>query len=145
MDRFTCRGSRTDALSESAVSLTDSRSLVSMATDISPTAVRKGVQDFEGESTTGRSQLGILVAYFTTDTYNRSMVPVRRVYNQADHWARDLSRARYAALLGASAAIGVLIVGLLLSQEFYLVQSLTMGVVMFALEFAFGKFQTTEG
>ena len=73
------------------------------------------------------------------------MVPVKRYYNQVDNWARDLSRARYAAFLGVSAAIGVLIVGLLLSQEFFLVQAVTMGVVMFALEFAFGKFQTTEG
>lgn len=68
----------------------------------------------------------------------------KRIYNQVDRWAGDLSRTRYAVLLGASAVIGVLIVGLLLSQELYLVRSLTMGVVMFALEVAFGKFQTTE-
>ncbi|POG54152.1 hypothetical protein [Haloferax marisrubri] len=73
------------------------------------------------------------------------MVPVKKFYNRVDDWARDLSRVRYAALLGASTAIGVLIVGLLLGQEFYLVQAVTMGVVMFALEFAYGKFQTTEG
>ena len=72
------------------------------------------------------------------------MVPVRRFFNQVDQWARDLSRVRYAAFLGASAAIGVFIVGLLLSEEWYLVQAFTMGVVMFALEYAFGKFQTTD-
>jgi hypothetical protein len=73
------------------------------------------------------------------------MSPVRRIFNYADQWARGLSRARYAVFLGASAAIGVLVVGGLLSEQLYLVQAFTMGVVMFALEYAFGKVQTTEG
>jgi len=72
------------------------------------------------------------------------MVPVRRLFKQVDQWARGLSRARYAGLLGASAAFGVLIVGLLLSEEWYIVQALTMGFVMLALEYAFGKFQMEE-
>ena len=73
------------------------------------------------------------------------MTAVRQYFYQADQWARNLSRGRYAILLGASAAIGVLIVGLLLGQEFYVLQALTMGIVLFALEYAFGKYQSTEG
>ncbi len=72
------------------------------------------------------------------------MATVRRLFRRADQWARGLSRTRYAALLGASAAIGVLTVGLLISQEVLLVQALTMGGVMFALEVTFGQFQGTD-
>ncbi|WP_312909364.1 hypothetical protein [Natronosalvus caseinilyticus] len=72
------------------------------------------------------------------------MNTVTRLYMRADEWAKGLSRVRYAALLGMSAGIGVLAVGLLLSDEFPLVQALTMGIVMFSLECAFGAFQTTE-
>jgi hypothetical protein len=72
------------------------------------------------------------------------MGPARRRFDELDRWARSLSRFRYAVLLGVSAAIGVLVVGLLLSQELYVVQALTMGVVLLVLEYVFGKFQTTE-
>ena len=72
------------------------------------------------------------------------MDAVRRQYNRVDNWARNLSRARYAALLGASSAVGVLSIGLLLSEDVLLAQALTMGVVMFALEVTFGTFQTAE-
>jgi hypothetical protein len=69
------------------------------------------------------------------------MTSVRRLFNQIDQWARDLSRARYAVFLGASAAFGVLVVGLRLSEKLYVVQALTMGFVMLILEYGFGKFQ----
>ncbi len=73
------------------------------------------------------------------------MVPIPRVIKQADRWARGLSRIRYAVLLGVSAAIGVLVVGFLLSREFLLLRALTIGVVMFGLEYAFEGFQTADG
>jgi hypothetical protein len=73
------------------------------------------------------------------------MVPIPHVIKKADRWARGLSRTRYAVLLGASAAIGVLAVGFLLSREFLLLRALTIGGVMFGLEYAFGTFQTTDG
>ena len=72
------------------------------------------------------------------------MVPTLHVINQADRWARGLSNTWYAVLLGASAAIGLLAVGFLLSQEFLLVRALTIGVVMFGLEYTFEAFQTTD-
>ena len=72
------------------------------------------------------------------------MISIRRLFNRVDQWARNLSRAQYAVFLGASAAIGVLIVGLLLSEELYVIQAFTMGVVLLVLEYAFGKFQSTE-
>ena len=72
------------------------------------------------------------------------MDALRRQYNRVDKWARNLSHARYAALLGASSAVGVLVIGLLLSEDLLLVQALSMGVVMFALEVTFGTFQMTE-
>jgi hypothetical protein len=51
---------------------------------------------------------------------------------------------RYAALLGACAALGVFIVGLLLDEELYLVQASSMALVMFALEYGLGRFQRTD-
>lgn len=63
---------------------------------------------------------------------------------QADRWASGLSRTRYAVLLGASASIGVLAVGFLLSQTLFLLRALTIGVVMFGLEYTFEEFQTTD-
>ncbi|MFD1646912.1 hypothetical protein [Haloarchaeobius litoreus] len=69
---------------------------------------------------------------------------IRRLFNQVDQWASNLSRARYAVFLGASAATGVLVVGLLLSEELYIVQAVAMGVVMLVLEYTFGKFQAAE-
>jgi hypothetical protein len=62
------------------------------------------------------------------------------LYARADEWARGLSRGRYAAVLGASAGGGILAVGLALSGELLLVRALTMAVVMFGLEYAFGAF-----
>ncbi|USZ73307.1 hypothetical protein [Natronosalvus halobius] len=72
------------------------------------------------------------------------MNAVTRLYRRTDEWAKGLSRVRHAALLGTSAGVGVLTVGLLLSGDLPLVQALTMGLVMFSLECAFGAFQTTE-
>lgn len=72
------------------------------------------------------------------------MNAVKALYNRADDWAKGLSRASYAALLGLSAGIGVLVVNLLLSVEFALIQALTMALVMFSLECVFGIHQTTE-
>ena|GEM_PF-486802 len=69
---------------------------------------------------------------------------IRQLFGRADQWARGLSRLRYAVLLGASAATGVLIVGLVLSAELYVLQAVTMGVVLVALEYAFGAFQTPQ-
>jgi len=62
------------------------------------------------------------------------------LYERADEWARGLSRGRYAALLGASAGVGVLAVGLALSGDVLLVRALTMALVMFGLEYTFGAF-----
>nr|WP_323172079.1 hypothetical protein [Natrialba sp. PRR66] len=50
----------------------------------------------------------------------------------------------YAAFLGLSAGTGVLVVNLLLSAEFALVQALTMALVMFSSECVFGLHQTAE-
>ncbi|MFD1571335.1 hypothetical protein [Halorubrum laminariae] len=69
------------------------------------------------------------------------MNTAKRLYDRGDEWVRGLSRGRYAALLGASAAVGVLGFGLLSSGELLLVRALTMAVVMFGLEYAFGAFR----
>ncbi|MFC7232780.1 hypothetical protein ACFQMM_18125 [Saliphagus sp. GCM10025308] len=71
------------------------------------------------------------------------MNAVTRLYRRTDEWAKGLSHVQYAALLGMSAGVGVLVVGVTLSDEFLLVQALTMGLVMFSLECVFGKYQTT--
>ena len=65
---------------------------------------------------------------------------IRGLYERVDEWARGLSRGRYAALLGASAGVGVLAVGLALSGDVLLVRALTMALVMFGLEYTFGAF-----
>ncbi|PAU84075.1 hypothetical protein CK500_06470 [Halorubrum salipaludis] len=62
------------------------------------------------------------------------------LYERADEWARGLSRGRYAVLLGASSGGGVLAFGLLVSGDALLVRALTMSLVMFGLEYAFGAF-----
>ncbi|WP_345780918.1 hypothetical protein [Halosolutus gelatinilyticus] len=72
------------------------------------------------------------------------MHTVKRLYNRSDEWVRGLSRGPYAIFLGASAGVGVLVVGLLLSEELLLVQALTMALVMSGLEYTFGLYQTTE-
>ncbi|GAB3702065.1 hypothetical protein [Halorubrum pallidum] len=72
------------------------------------------------------------------------MDTAKRLYDRGDEWVRGLSRGRYAALLGASAAGGVLVVGVLLSGEVLLARALTMALVMFGLEYAFGAFQPSE-
>ncbi|OAQ53378.1 hypothetical protein HTG_07825 [Natrinema mahii] len=67
------------------------------------------------------------------------MSSVKRLYKRSDTWLRGLSRRRYAAVLGLITGIGVLATGFLLSRELLLVQALTMAVVMFGLECAFGR------
>lgn len=69
---------------------------------------------------------------------------VSSYYHRADEWARSLPRGRYALLLGLSSGIGVLLVGLLVSQELFVVQALTMALVLFGLEYTFGRFQTPD-
>ncbi|WP_436345169.1 hypothetical protein [Natronorubrum sp. FCH18a] len=69
---------------------------------------------------------------------------MKRLYNRTDEWLMDRSQGAYAVCLGVSAGVGVLVVGLLLGGEFILVQALTMALVMFGLEYAFGLHQTTE-
>ncbi|OYR40168.1 MULTISPECIES: hypothetical protein [unclassified Halorubrum] len=68
------------------------------------------------------------------------MTAIRGLYERVDEWARGLSRGRYAALLGASAGVGVLAVGRALSGDVLLVRALTMALVMFGLEYTFGAF-----
>ncbi|OYR43940.1 hypothetical protein [Halorubrum sp. Hd13] len=68
------------------------------------------------------------------------MTAIRGLYERVDEWARGLSRGRYAALLGASAGVGVLAVGGALSGDVLLVRALTMALVMFGLEYTFGAF-----
>lgn len=63
---------------------------------------------------------------------------VRRFYERADRWVRSLSQGQYAIFLGLSAGVGVLIAGLAISRELFVLQSLTMAVVMFGLEYKFG-------
>lgn len=72
------------------------------------------------------------------------MHTAKRLYNRVDKWARGLSRGRYAALLGATAAAGILGVGLLLGGDILLVRALTMALVMFGLEYTFGAFRPSE-
>ncbi|ELY82444.1 hypothetical protein [Natrinema pallidum] len=64
---------------------------------------------------------------------------VKRLYDRTDAWLRGLSRGRYAAVLGLATGIGVLAVGFLLSRDLLLVQAVTMALVMFGLECAFGR------
>ena len=103
------------------------------------------VQETEDVSNTGEAVSNDSVAILSADTSHPNMVPTPHAIKQVDRWARDLSHTRYAVLLGASAAIGVLVIGFLLLQEFLLLRALTMGVVMFGLEYTFGAFQTTDG
>ncbi|EMA45185.1 hypothetical protein C448_07819 [Halococcus morrhuae DSM 1307] len=70
---------------------------------------------------------------------------MKRLYNCIDEWLRDLSRRRYAAFVGTSAGIGVLIVELSLNANFPIISALTVGLVIFSLECAFGLLQATEG
>ena len=72
------------------------------------------------------------------------MTTVKRLYNHIDEWLKGLSRGQYAVFLGVSGGVGVLIAGLLFSEELLLVQALAMALVMFGLECAFGLHQTTE-
>lgn len=72
------------------------------------------------------------------------MGTIKRIYNRTDEWLMDRSQGQYAVFLGMSGGVGVLVVGLLLGGEFVLVRALTMALVMFGLEFAFGLHQTTE-
>ena len=72
------------------------------------------------------------------------MTTVKRLYNRIDEQLRDLSRGPYAVFLGVSGGVGVLIAGLLLSAELLFAQAVTMALVLFGLEYAFGLHQTTE-
>ena len=72
------------------------------------------------------------------------MVTAKGLYDRGDEWVRELSRGRYAALLGASAAVGVLGVGVALNGEILLARALTMALVMFGLEYTFGAFRPSD-
>ena len=72
------------------------------------------------------------------------MPTVKRLYNRSDEWLSCLSRGPYAVFLGVSGGVGVLLAGLLVSEELLLVQALTIFLVMFGLEYTFGLHQTTE-
>ncbi|WP_135534812.1 hypothetical protein [Halostella pelagica] len=72
------------------------------------------------------------------------MATVKRLYNRSDEWLKGLSRGPYAVFLGISGGVGVLIAGLLVSKDLLLVQALTIALVMFSLEYAFGLHQTTD-
>jgi len=72
------------------------------------------------------------------------MVTAKGLYDSGDGWVRGLSRGRYAALLGASAAVGVLGVGVLLNGEILLARALTMALVMFGLEYTFEAFRPSD-
>lgn len=67
-----------------------------------------------------------------------------RLYDAGDEWLRGLSRGQYAVVLGVSGEVGVLAVGLLLSGDLLVVQAVTMGLVLFGLEYAFGSFQADD-
>jgi hypothetical protein len=54
------------------------------------------------------------------------------LYNRINAWLRGLSRGKYAVFLGLSGGAGVLIAGLLLNTEFFLVQALMMAAVIFS-------------
>lgn len=55
-----------------------------------------------------------------------------------------MSRGQYAVFLGLSGGVGILIAGLLLGEEFLLIQALAVALVIFGLECTFGLHQTTE-
>ncbi len=74
-----------------------------------------------------------------------NMTSVKRLYNRSDAWLQGLPQGKYAAFLGLAGGVGILIAGYLLSDEFILIQALTMAVVLFSMEYAFGLHQTAEG
>ncbi|MFC6731053.1 hypothetical protein [Haladaptatus sp. DYSN1] len=74
-----------------------------------------------------------------------NMTTVKRLYNRSDAWLQGLPQGKYAAFLGLAGGVGVLIAGSLLRSAFILVQALTMAVVLFSMEYAFGLHQTAEG
>jgi len=69
---------------------------------------------------------------------------VTRLYERSDEWLRSLPSHSYAAVLGVSVGVGVLATGLLIGGELPLVEAVTMALVMFALEYTFGRFQASE-
>ncbi|MXR19138.1 hypothetical protein [Halobacterium bonnevillei] len=71
------------------------------------------------------------------------MSPVKHLYNRVDTWLRELPPGAYAVFYGAAGGVGVLLVGLLLSQELLVVQALMMALVLFSLELVFGINQPT--
>ena len=72
------------------------------------------------------------------------MISVKRLYSRCDEWLKSLSRGPYAAFLGVSSGIGVLVAGILMSRDLLVVQALAVALVVFGLECAFGLHQTTE-
>lgn len=71
------------------------------------------------------------------------MSPVKHLYSRVDTWLRGLPQGAYAVFYGAAGGVGVLLVGLLLSQELLVVQALMMALVLFSLELVFGINQPT--
>ncbi|WP_267640553.1 hypothetical protein [Haloarchaeobius amylolyticus] len=67
------------------------------------------------------------------------------LYHRVDRWLRGLPRYQYALFFGLSGGVGVLLAGLLVSDEFLILQAGTMALVMFGLEAVFGLHQTGEG
>ncbi|WP_092814654.1 hypothetical protein [Halopenitus malekzadehii] len=65
------------------------------------------------------------------------MDPLRGLYEQLDDRVRDLSRVSYALLVGFVSAVGVFVVGLLLSDDGSfgpVVMGITMAVVYYAFD-----------
>ncbi|WP_134670573.1 hypothetical protein [Halorussus marinus] len=70
------------------------------------------------------------------------MIGGRRLYDRVDGWLTGLSRVPYAVVLGSAAGVGVLGVGLVSGGGLPVLRALTMALVMFGLECAFGVHQT---
>lgn len=66
----------------------------------------------------------------------RAVESFKRLYHRFDGWARDLSRARYAAFVGAVSTVSYLSVGTLVGES-VLIEALAMGVTLGVLFYAF--------
>ena len=60
----------------------------------------------------------------------------RELYRQLDDRVRELSRGKYAALVGLFSAIGVFVVGLLMNAEMAF-EAVTMAITMTIVYYAF--------
>jgi hypothetical protein len=69
---------------------------------------------------------------------------MKRLYTHCDEWLTALSRGRYAVSLGTSGGVGVLAAGMSLRGELLLVRAFTVALVMFGLEYTFGRHQSDE-